>query len=143
MRTPVSVGVSDYDTVLVVDFGADTGDVLVRGPTLIAFEPRVTQAQVDSSEELATVIGDFEHYLQEASDSLHTLGVALVQRPTGPIRLVESGARDSVVRRFVPDADSANVGYVLVAPGRPERAYYGVDTDAGIVATVRAFLGGR
>jgi len=115
---------------------ADSATVSVKGPTVVAFEPALTQAQLDSSEQLATVLGDFEHYLSEASDSLEVLGFALVQRPTGPIRLLEaSGSRE--VR---PSSDSSYVGYVFVAPGRRPRVYYGVKTDGQLLAAARMFL---
>jgi hypothetical protein len=117
----------------------DSATVLVQGPMLVAFYPQVTQAQVDSSEELATVFDDFTYHLSTAADSLRALGITVVERPVGQIRLMEAGRR----REFVPAKDSAYVGYVFASPGRADRVYYGVMTNSDLLDRAHEYLKGR
>jgi hypothetical protein len=114
----------------------DSGTVLVQGPTLVAFYPTATQAQVDSSEELATVFDDFSHHLSTAADSLRALGITITVRPAGLIQLLEGSRR----REFIPASDSADVGYLFLAPGRAHRVHYGVMTNSELVDRAREYL---
>ena len=117
-----------------------TGDstaVVLNGPTIIAFFPAVTQAQVDSSEELSTVLDDFDYHLASARLSLRSLGFQVVERPRGSIRLLNGTSS----REVSPASDSADVGYVFAAPGRPALISYGVMTDSDLIDAARAFLG--
>jgi hypothetical protein len=109
---------------------------MVHGPTLIAFFPGVSQAKVDSSADLATVLDDFSYHLSTAMDSLRALGITVVQHPAGIIDLIEAHGR----RQFVPAKDSADVGYAFVAPGRRNQVYYGVMTNSDLITKARAFL---
>src|SRR5262249_34910329 len=95
----------------------DSGDVAVRGPTLIAFSPALTQAQLDSSEDLSTVLDAFPYHLSTASDSVRKLGFVVVARPHGSIRLLNGTSS----RDVTPAPDSANVGYIFAAPNRQDR----------------------
>jgi hypothetical protein len=113
--------------------------VAIDGPTLIAFYPAVTQAQVDSSEELATVFDDFSYHLSSATDSLRALGLTVKERPLGEIRVVEAGRQ----WQFVPAKDSADFGYLLLAPGRAHRVYYSVMSNSDLVETAHEFLENR
>jgi hypothetical protein len=114
----------------------DSLAVRVDGPTLIAFYPTVTQAQVDSSADLATVLEEFSLYLSTAQDSLRALGFVIIERPPGPFRVIDrTGSRHINLR-----PDSADVGYVFVAPGRPHRVFYGVVTNPELIAAGRTFL---
>jgi hypothetical protein len=115
---------------------ADTSMVVVEGPTLVAFYPATTQAQVDSSEDLATVFDDFSYHLSSAADSLRALGITLREREVGTIQLVESGRR----RHFILPKDSADFGYLFLAPRRAQRAYYGVMTNSDLVAAAHEYL---
>lgn len=110
--------------------------VFVRGPTLIAFFPRMSQAQVDSSADLSETLGDFSYHLSTALDSLRALGITVEQRPVDAIDIIEAHER----RRFVPANDSSDVGYVFVAPGRHDRTFYGVMTNSDLLAKAREFL---
>ena len=117
----------------------DSTLVVIDRPTLIGFYPAVTQAQVDSSEELATVFDDFSYHLSSAADSLRALGITVTERPLGEIRLVEAGQQ----RQFVPAKDSAEFGYLFLAPGRAQRVYYSVMSNSDLVATAHEYLENR
>jgi hypothetical protein len=133
-RAVVSAAPSDS-----VQDTADSMMVAIDGPTLIAFYPAVTQAQVDSSEELATVFDDFSYHLSSASDSLRALGITIKSRPIGEIRFVEAGQR----RQFLPARDSAEFGYLLVAPGRAQRVFYSVMSNSDLVQAAHEYLENR
>jgi hypothetical protein len=114
----------------------DSMAVHVRGPTLIAFYPTVTQAQVDSNEDLATVLDDFSVHLSAGRDSLLALGFTIVDHPPGMIRVIEG----AVARDIALAPDSADVGFVFVAPGRRDRVLYGVTTGADLIDAGHKFL---
>ena len=114
----------------------DSVVVRVHGPTLISFYPTVTQAQIDSSEDLATVLDDFSYHLSTAQDSLRAMGFTIVDHPPGTIRIVDaSGSRDVVLA-----PDSADVGFVFVAPDRRDRVMYGVMTSSELIDAGHKFL---
>lgn len=114
----------------------DSMAVHVHGPTLISFYPTVTQAQVDSSEDLATVLDDFSYHLSTAQDSLRAMGFAIVDHPPGTIQIIDaSSSRDIVLA-----PDSADVGFVFVAPGRRDRVMYGVMTRGDLIDAGHRFL---
>lgn len=117
---------------------ADSTAIRVRGPTLVPFFPVVTQAQVDSSDELSTVLDDFTYHLASARDSLTRLGFVIIDRPRGLVRIRDdNGSRD-----ITPAADSAYVGYIFIAPGRRDHLAYGVMTNSELIDAARAFLTG-
>ena len=108
----------------------------MRGPTLIAFYPNAPQAQVDSSEELSTVLDDFSFHLSTARDSLAAQGFTTVERPGRLFTVVEG----TQARTIAAALDSADVGYVFVAPGRRDRFYYGVMTNSDLIEMAHRFL---
>lgn len=110
--------------------------VHVRGPTLITFYPTVTQAQVDSNEDLATVLDDFSFHLSAARDSLLALGFTIIDHPPGIVRVIDGAA----ARDIALAPDSADVGFVFVAPGRQDRVLYGVTTGIDLIDAGHKFL---
>ena len=114
----------------------DSMAVRVHGPTLISFYPTVTQAQIDSSEDLATVLDDFSYHLSTAQDSLRAMGFAIIDHPPSTIRIIDaSGSRDIALA-----PDSADVGFVFIAPGRWERVMSGVMTGGDLIDAGHKFL---
>ena len=85
---------------------------------------------------MATVFDDFSYHLSSAADSLRALGITLREREVGAIQLVESGQR----RHFMLPRDSADFGYLFLAPHRVQRAYYGVMTNSDLVAAAHQYL---
>jgi hypothetical protein len=109
---------------------------VLEGPTVVAFYPAVTQTQVDSSADLSTVLDDFSYHLSTATDSLRKLGFRIVERPHGAIRLLNGTSS----REVTPARDSADVGYLFASPGRQDRIWYGVMTNADLIDAAREFL---
>ena len=135
-RTPARGANSSTSTATARTAAPDSMVVRVHGPTLISFYPTVTQAQIDSSEDLATVLDDFSYHLSTAQDSLRAMGFAIIDHPPGTIRIVdESSSRDIALA-----PDSADVGFVFVAPGRRDRVMYGVMTGGELIDAGHKFL---
>ena len=134
--TPTRAGNQTASTATAQSPVPDSMAVHVDGPTLISFYPTVTQAQIDSSEELATVLDDFSYHRSTAQDSLRALGFTMVDHPSGTIRIVDaSGPRDIALA-----PDSADVGFVFVAPDRRDRVMYGVMTGGELIDAAHRFL---
>jgi hypothetical protein len=132
VRVSAPVAIQQPDSLAPVD----STTVVVQGPVLVAFYPALSQAAVDSSEDLATVFDDFSYHLSTAMDSLRALGITVTERPVGRIRLSEGGRE----REFLPAKDSAAVGYLFVSPGEPDRVQYGVMTNSDLVDAARHYL---
>jgi pimeloyl-ACP methyl ester carboxylesterase len=110
--------------------------VEIRRPTLIAFYPTLAQGVIDTSDDLATVLDDFSFHLGSAMDSLQALGFTVLMRPVDSIVVRNQG----IEYRFRPAAESADVGYHLVAPRGTPLTLYGVQTSTDLVAQARQFL---
>src|SRR3954469_18838551 len=116
---------------------SDSMAVRITGPTLIAFYPPVRQAQVDSSDDLSEALGDFSFHLSAAQDSLRALGFTIVERPYDSLRVVEGATS----REIKLSRDSAQLGYVFIAPGRRDEISYGVMTNMDLINTARRIVG--
>jgi hypothetical protein len=102
----------------------DTGAVVAPGPVVVAAFP-VTQAEADSNEDIATALEDFQTYLPAIADSLRRLGVKFAVRFASPIRVTAGGQSMT----WTVSDDSGGVGYLMLAPGKPPKAFWGVHTD--------------
>ena len=116
----------------------DSTWVEITGPTLIAFFPPDVSAQIDAGGDEATALDDFGHHLASATDSLRALGVRVVGVGTRTLHVVQDG-RTNV---FAVPRDSADLGYYLVAPGRPPLVQYGVLSDTDLVDVAQEYLRG-
>lgn len=119
-------------------FPPDTAVVRVGGPTFIAFAPPSTERQLEADAGLAATLDDFGWFVASASDSLRALGFAIVGRTGDSVRVLVRGRQFT----FVPERDSARVGYLLLAPDRGPRVAYGVHADSILVAIARAYIAG-
>lgn len=114
----------------------DSTWVEVRGPTLVAFWPARAQAALDSGGDDATALDDFGYHLASADSALRALGFRIVGVEGRRFHLVSGGWAAA----FAVPADSADVGYYMIAPGRAPAVSYGVRTDDDLVATARQYL---
>jgi hypothetical protein len=115
----------------------DTLRVPVAGPTVVAFFPPVTQAEVDADDELAAVLDDFTWHLSSAARALREAGVAVHVRFAAAVRLRDAGTE----REFVPGGEMRGVGYLLVLPGRAPRMLRGVMTDIDLLSAAADYFG--
>ncbi len=101
---------------------------MIAGPTVIAAFP-VTQAEADSSQEANEALGDFQFHLGGARDSLKALGITVIARYDSLVPVRE----DWGTWIWRVGADSGGVGYLLVAPRRPSKTFWGVMTSSDLV----------
>ena len=101
---------------------ADSEWVDVKGPTLVGFYPIRTNEQLEKDEGLATALDDFAYHIGTAMDSLYAQGFTVHYRGGDTLWLRTPSKR----WRFVRDADSAEVGYVMSDTARNMAILYGV-----------------
>jgi hypothetical protein len=114
---------------------ADSEWVDVKGPTLIGFYPIRTNEQLEKDEGLATALDDFAYHIGTAMDSLYAQGFTVHYRGGDTVWL-----RMPLQRwRFVRDADSADVGYVMTDTTRNMATMYGVRGYVDLIEYAREF----
>ncbi|HEU4569745.1 MAG TPA: hypothetical protein VFS07_04180 [Gemmatimonadales bacterium] len=113
----------------------DSTWIRVTGPTLIAFHPRVTDAELEADEALATALDDLAYHIGSAMDSLTAAGVTVRYQPGDSLKLL---APAPLV--WVRDADSADVGYLFVDTLGHRAPLYGVRTNIELIELARAFV---
>lgn len=117
--------------------GMDEHVVLITGPTLIGFFPKVDQGDVDADQDLAEVLSDFQYHLGGAREHLQQKGVSVYELYASEIRIQEAGA----VRTFTPDKGHGGLGFYLVSPGREPLVMYGVMTDVDLLIAAHRYFG--
>jgi hypothetical protein len=111
--------------------------IVVRGPTLIAFFPQVSEQQAEAMPDLVEMLDDFHFHLNSAGEMLRAAGVSIHVRPAGEIRILD-GDR---VRVLAPPPDGSAIGYYMVAPGREPSLVLGVYTDVDLIEAAGRHLG--
>lgn len=101
---------------------ADSVWVDVKGPTLVGFYPIRTNEQLEKDAGLASALDDFAYHIGTAMDSLYAQGFTVHYRGGDTLWLRTPSKR----WRFVRDADSAEVGYVMSDTSRNMAVLYGV-----------------
>lgn len=112
-----------------------TPTVDVAGPTVIAFSPHVTDAEMDKDADLNEALADFQLYAHQAREPLRKLGIHFEELYVKQFR-VRDGKK---VVLFRPQ--KVDVGYYFVAPGKKPRIEYGVMTDADMLEIARKYFG--
>lgn len=122
---------------------ADTTPVRVTERTLIAFSAVTPETPMDSAEAAQNAVNeflsDYHAGLDAAEPSLRALGVRVVRRTTRTLTIVRDGRRE----RFVPPDSIDGPGYVLVAPGRRARVFWGLESGEELVQAAKAYFGAR
>lgn len=114
----------------------DSPAVDVAGPTVVVVAPPVTAKEVDTDEDLATVLDDFNWHLALAMQALEKADVAVDVRFARRVRLRGAGPK----REFVPGAEHGGVGYLLVLPGRTPKVLRGVMTDIDLLSAAATYF---
>lgn len=109
--------------------------VEVRGPTLVAFHPSKSNAELEADTGLAIALDDLAYHLGAAMDSLVAAGFR-VQYSSGDTVWMRAGSLRSL---FVRLPDSATVGYVYTDTTLRRTVIYGVRTYVDLVAYAHAF----
>ena len=99
----------------------------VHGPTILAFFPPVTEAELLKDPDANTALDDFQFYARKVRQPLEKKGIEF--REVYAHRF--SIRRGTTVLTFAPK--KTQVGYYFVAPGKKPHIEYGVMTDADLL----------
>jgi hypothetical protein len=109
--------------------------MVVNGPVVVAFFA-TTQAEIDANPDQGEALSDFQFYLEGMRKALDSLGVALIEQYTDTVSFTVNGRKTT----WVPQKDSASVGYLFLSPRRAPNAKFGVMTNTDLLETVREWL---
>lgn len=109
--------------------------ITVQRPTVIAFFPLTTDAQMEKDADLNEALADFQLYAQRVAEPLRQLGIDFHQVYGSSFR-IRTGSSVTVFR-----SGKIKVGYYFIAPGKKARIQYGVDTDDDILHIAREHFG--
>jgi hypothetical protein len=101
-------------------------ELVVSGPTVIAFFPPVTQAELNKDSDTNETLADFQFCAKNVREPLHNAGIDFQEVYALSFR-VQIGAK---ITTFRPG--KVNVGYYFIAPNRKPRVEYGVMTDVDL-----------
>lgn len=107
---------------------------VIHQPTIIAFFP-ITQAEVDSSEDNAEALGDFNYYISTAEKRLHKAGIA-IHVVNVPSFQIQTGKK---LVNFQPNKN--DIGYYFIAPGKKAHIEHNVMTDEDILDAAQKYFG--
>ena len=108
---------------------------VVHGPTVLAFFPPVTDAELEKNPDTNEALGDFQLYAMRAGPKLKKAGIDFEVVNAVKFK-IKSGA---VVRAF--NAGKIGIGYYFIKPGKQPHIQYGVMTDDDILEVARKYFG--
>jgi hypothetical protein len=107
----------------------------VHRPTILAFFPPVTDAELAKNPDTNTVLDDFQFYAASVREPLKQRGIEFrqVYAHSFTIRMGKAATT------FKPT--KVELGYYFVAPGRKPRIEYGVMTDDDLLRVADEYFG--
>jgi len=109
----------------------------VEGPTVIAFFPPVTDAELEKDPDTNEALGDFQLYAMQAGPNLKKTGIDFEVISAAKFK-IKIG---TVVHTF--SSGKIGIGYYFVMPGKKPLVRYGVMTDDEIVEVAGKYFGVR
>jgi len=106
----------------------------LHGPTIFAFFPPVSEAELLKDPDTNTALDDFQFYARQVRQPLQKKGIEF--REVYAHRF--SIRRGTTVSTFTPR--KVQVGYYFVAPGKKPHVAYGVMTDADLLQAAEAYF---
>jgi hypothetical protein len=107
----------------------------IHEPTIVAFFPHVTDAEMESNPDTNEVLGDFQLYAGAASKPLREAGIDFQFADTRSFT-IRSGGK---ARTF--HTGKIGIGYYFIAPGKKPHFEYGVMVDADILDVASKYFG--
>jgi hypothetical protein len=108
---------------------------VIHRPTIVAFFPPVTAADLDSDENTSEALADFQFYAGEVRTPLLNAGIDFREADAPSFR-IRVGTK---VRTF--HAGKIGIGYYFIAPGKRPHLESGVMTDADLLEVARKYFG--
>jgi len=108
---------------------------VVQKPTVLAFFPPVTEAELAKDADTNEALGDFQLYATQAGPKLKKAGIDFEVVPAVKFK-IQSG---KVVRTF--SSGKIGIGYYFITPGKAPLVRYGVMTDDDILEVAGKYFG--
>jgi hypothetical protein len=108
--------------------------VVVNRPTVIAFFPAVTDAELSKDAGTNETLSDFQFYSAQARPKLKDAGVDFEEIYASSFA-VRCGTKTTTFR-----PQKTLVGYYFIAPGKSPRIEYGVMTDGDILRVATEYF---
>ncbi|NNG17672.1 MAG: hypothetical protein HKM89_14440 [Gemmatimonadales bacterium] len=108
-----------------------------EGPALVASFPAAAQARIAADDRLSQMLHDFQSHLDQVRDDLAGSGVQLYEWYSPELRLQEG----STTIAFDTPAESIQVTYYFIEPGRIPCVLRGVRTDKELLSTAEECFG--
>jgi hypothetical protein len=104
---------------------------VIERPTVIAFFPPMTDAELEKDPDMNEVLGDFQLYASQAAPRLKKAGIDFEFASATEFKVKNGG----ILHDF--KTGKVRVGYYFVAPGKEPRVEYGVRDDLDILDIAR------
>jgi hypothetical protein len=108
--------------------------VTIRRPTIVAFFPPVTEADLAKDPDTNEALADFQLYASRVRKALHDQGIEFQEIYALSFR-VRRGTRTATFR-----PGKVKVGYYFVAPGKEPHVEYGVMTDTDLLQVAKGYF---
>jgi hypothetical protein len=108
--------------------------VVISRPTVVAFFPPVTSAELNADPDTNEALADFQLYATKVRKPLSDAGIDFKEIYAKSFQ-VQRGTR---ITTFRPG--KVDVGYYFVAPGKEPRIEYGVLTDANLLQIAKEYF---
>ena len=109
---------------------------VVRGPTVVAFFPPVSDSELDSDADLNETLSDFQYYADEVRGPFKRAGIEFHEAYTRSF-LVRTKGKAITFRT----ARKNDVGYYFIAPGKKPHVEYDVMTDEELLDVAHDYFG--
>ena len=107
----------------------------VHQPTIVAFFPPVTDAELSKDDGTNETLADFQYYAGKVREPFKQAGIAFHEVYARSFH-IRNGRANTTFRPVKTD-----VGYYLVSPGKKPRIEYGVMTDADLFQVANEYFG--
>ena len=108
----------------------------IKGPTVIAFFPPVSDSELDGDAELNDTLSDFQYYDDEVRRPFKKAGIELHEAYTR-VFSVRMNGRLTTFRTTRKN----DVGYYFIAPGKKAHVEYEVMTDEDLLDVAHDYFG--
>jgi len=109
--------------------------IVVKGPTIVAFSPPVTDQQIEKDPGTNEALSDFQFYASEVREPLRKAAVDFQELYVNWFK-VRIGSKVTIFR-----PGKVDVGYYFVAPGKKPRIEYGVMTNLDLFRVAHEYFG--
>jgi hypothetical protein len=109
---------------------------IVRGPTVVAFFPPVSDSELDSDADLNETLSDFQYYADEVRGPFKRAGIEFHETYTRSFLIRMTGK--AITFRATRKND---VGYYFIAPGKKPHVEYDVMTDEELLDVAHDYFG--